>query len=510
MNSRPTTTDALRCVGLVGNPWYRHFYPQLGRELKSRFGSRLVLFASSREAANLFRTCAPDDLYDTIEVIPSLVTMPIPMVEDRAMTVAAARRNEENYGVTYNWMAVPDRLYGKGYALGGFYHPRSRHSEGADYWQLLEAYNQQVGLWATALQTLQITALVEANLLQGTVAERHGILVRNFIPARHKNLYYWTDTFGFCELAAAKYHSGAPLNPDEQLAGVPFQGALFNDEARRRFRISGMMRDILAHTRNYVQWHLTGYHKSDLYRYRDMVALAIRRVRSFRQVTGRCTTKLSDLAGQRFVFFALHVEPEIWFQGRSPEWTYQLATIVSLSRDLPAGVRLAVKEHHPAVGRRPDRFYDQIKTLKNVVLLDIEEKGQEIIKQASAVATICGTAGHEGAILGKRVICFGRHNLFRILPNSRTITREEDLRGALQWALELEQPHDGERRAGERFLGAVVSSSFDMREFTVRNLMGYGDDTAARACDRLAESLEPALASLAERAKNAQLAQSPA
>jgi len=66
-----------------------------------------------------------------------------------------------------------------------------------------------------------------------------------------------------------------------------------------------------------------------------------------------------------YVFYALQVEPESNLQGYSPEYFYQLSAIISLARDLPPGVVLAVKEHLPAAGRRPSQFHRQIQLLKN-------------------------------------------------------------------------------------------------------------------------------------------------
>ena len=70
----------------------------------------------------------------------------------------------------------------------------------------------------------------------------------------------------------------------------------------------------------------------------------------------------------------------------SPEYFYQLSCIAALSRDLPAGAILVVKETLAATGRRPRDFYAQIKEFKNVVMLDIRELGLEVVRAATTGA----------------------------------------------------------------------------------------------------------------------------
>ena len=119
------------------------------------------------------------------------------------------------------------------------------------------------------------------------------------------------------------------------------------------------------------------------------------------------STRLKNLgrfaSDTKFVLYALQVEPETNFQGFSPENFFQLSTIIALSRDLPAGVALVVKEHLPAISRRPSQFYDQIRLLNNVIFVDPRSKGVDLVKASAAVATINGTVGQEAAVLGKPV-----------------------------------------------------------------------------------------------------------
>jgi len=120
------------------------------------------------------------------------------------------------------------------------------------------------------------------------------------------------------------------------------------------------------------------------------------------------------------------------------------------------------------VGRRPDNFYEQIRAFKNVVLLEMMELGLDVTRQAEAVVTINGTAGLEAAVRGKPVIVFGHHNLYRILPHVLEVRESSDLKHCLKTALGGSIDEVAANRAGQRFLQAVIESSFDLHGYDFR------------------------------------------
>jgi hypothetical protein len=223
----------------------------------------------------------------------------------------------------------------------------------------------------------------------------------------------------------------------------------------------------------YVVWKIRGRSKAKSYRFRDFVTFGLREYRAFRRMTGSNVVALQDLKGIRFVYFPLHKEPEFSLQLMSPEYFNQHAAIVSVARDLPAGIRLAVKENLWSLGRRPANFYNQISDLKNVVFIDIRESGLAVARECEAVITVTGTAGFEAAVLGKPVITFGRHNMYSMLDHCMTVIDEAEVRGYLNWVLDRKIDPDKARRDGARFLRAVLKSSFDMGDWAI---VGKGKD----------------------------------
>ena len=144
---------------------------------------------------------------------------------------------------------------------------------------------------------------------------------------------------------------------------------------RRENSVSGLVRRMAGHAARRIYWHLRGYEKAKGYFGSDEMRMLYRRWRDGRRMTDRRLPSISDLGDAPFVFFPLATEPEASLQQFSPEFFFQHAAIAALSRDLPAGVRLVVKETIMGVGRRPDNFYDQIGELKNVVWMNMLEPG---------------------------------------------------------------------------------------------------------------------------------------
>ena len=226
-----------------------------------------------------------------------------------------------------------------------------------------------------------------------------------------------------------------------------------------------MVKNIALLAARDTYWHLRRYDKAKGYYFSENLKFHYRVWRDYKRLMKLDLKKLSDMAGRRFVYYPLHIEPETALHGFSPEYFYQQALIAAVSRDLPAGVMLAIKETSGGIGRRPDNFYRQIADLKNVVILDPWEVGLQCAQQSDAVVTICGTAGLEALAGGKPVIAFGRHNIYSPHPAVQIMTDETHLREQLDRALNGYYDHDAIKTEARKLLGAIVDCSFDMGAF---------------------------------------------
>jgi hypothetical protein len=149
----------------------------------------------------------------------------------------------------------------------------------------------------------------------------------------------------------------------------------------------------------------------------------IQRVRK-KNLKDACDKNLDKLdLKQEFVYFPLHFEPERTTNPDGGRFHDQVLAILELRKLLPSDVYIYVKEHPSQFyfsdkgsrGRSP-LFYNLIKNIKNVKLIDPYEDSFKVLRHAMFVATINGTVAIEAAIIKKKALVFG-NNWFSGCPN---------------------------------------------------------------------------------------------
>ena len=110
-----------------------------------------------------------------------------------------------------------------------------------------------------------------------------------------------------------------------------------------------------------------------------------------------------------YVFYPLHFQPEATTLMHGSYFEDQLTVIRNLARSLPAGWELVVKEHFWMRGQRALRFYRALRSIPNLRLLPFSVPTNDLILGAEIIAVISGTAGLEGALIGKPVLIFGHY-----------------------------------------------------------------------------------------------------
>lgn len=123
---------------------------------------------------------------------------------------------------------------------------------------------------------------------------------------------------------------------------------------------------------------------------------------------------------ENYIFYPLHFEPEANIMNRG-KISNQLFVIKMLSEHLPNGWKLYVKEHPMQYALdnklisiilnnveyfKSEQFYNHIVGLKNTKLIKIDTPSKELIKNAQAVASICGTVTIEAITAKKPLLVF--------------------------------------------------------------------------------------------------------
>lgn len=153
-------------------------------------------------------------------------------------------------------------------------------------------------------------------------------------------------------------------------------------------------------------------------------------LRELRAVYFKHAYKKGDL-NEPFFLYPLHFHPEASTLVLATYFSDQLNTIKNIAFALPFPYKLYVKEHPIALGTRPGNFYQEIKKLPNVVLVDSAENNQSLIEASAGVITLTSTVGMEAALLGKPVYVLG-DVFYEYHPACKKISNFDQLRQQLE------------------------------------------------------------------------------
>lgn len=125
--------------------------------------------------------------------------------------------------------------------------------------------------------------------------------------------------------------------------------------------------------------------------------------------------RLKDLpSGGKMVYLPLHCDPGRTTQPEAGIFQNQLISIYIISNLLADDYQIIIKEHPRQFDNledfkffRGNHFYEQVKKLKSVEMIRVDEDQSEIINKSSVLVTANGTSGWEALKCGKPVILFG-------------------------------------------------------------------------------------------------------
>ncbi len=119
------------------------------------------------------------------------------------------------------------------------------------------------------------------------------------------------------------------------------------------------------------------------------------------------TISLEDLKGKKYVFVALHKQPESSVDVIGRYYEDQSVNIVNVWRILPDDWLVVVKEHTNAIGCRPLSFYRKLLKYRNICFIDETTDSHAVIKGSELVVTVSGTVAYEAVLMGKKALTFG-------------------------------------------------------------------------------------------------------
>ncbi|MBL6935315.1 MAG: hypothetical protein ISR48_07870 [Alphaproteobacteria bacterium] len=460
MNATPFTS-----IGMEILPAQVSLIVPLARLLKERYGAKLHLYVRSHVEEETFRRNNADGLWDSVtnDSIHLQALRAEGLVEEDV--IARARHVEELTGEPINRLALATRQTGHPFSPGAWRHPNSPFAERASNLQLMHAITESVAFWEKEIDEKELSLVLDGNKFMAAAARAKGVAYRRLTLARFETYFYWAVNEYFDHPGLKEAYDSLASWPAAEIGGSYAFAAQKYKMEKRLFSWRRIVRILPESILYHFYYKMRGMEKGLSTNLLRLIALPFRIRHAHRHLARLATTSLNDLENRQFVYYPLQKEPEVTIMQSAPECLSQHATILSLARDLPAGVLLAIKENTSAIGRRTASFYDQIAALKNVVLLRADTSSIDAIKQAAATVTIAGTASMEAAILGKPAITFSKHVKWGFLPHARIVKSESELPSLLRWAVSGPFDADQAREDGARFLAALKDSSMNLEGF---------------------------------------------
>lgn len=160
---------------------------------------------------------------------------------------------------------------------------------------------------------------------------------------------------------------------------------------------------------------------------------------------------------EKYFLFPMHVEPELALLLFAPFFTDQISVIKNIAQSLPVDTLLYIKENKLMLGKRAPDFYQRIKSIPNVKLVDPAVSSSEMIKSSEGVITITGTTGMEAAIMGKPTVVLG-HPYYEFMEGVVQCSDYERLPSLIA---ELKS-YTPDEKSIRSFVAAVVDNSIEV------------------------------------------------
>jgi len=164
--------------------------------------------------------------------------------------------------------------------------------------------------------------------------------------------------------------------------------------------------------------------------------------------------------GEKYIYFPLHLQPEMTTDTLGHEYCDQLLAIEELVRKLPEDVHIYVKENPKQSGQmREDSFYKRMRTFPRVKYLKRDVNSFHLIEKSMGIATITGTAGWEALQMKKPVITFGSA-WYRAIPGVFEWNSEFNFEMIEKFSFDRRKFNDGVRWLGQYLRQGVVDEAY--------------------------------------------------
>lgn len=237
------------------------------------------------------------------------------------------------------------------------------------------------------------------------VADYHGYpsVRTSFSPVPGHVLFRTTEEMHFPAIEAASYDE---MTPEQREAAREFRASVTENQ-QQVMGSASQSKSLYQNLRQKAR--RIQKHRDDLL---PVISDWIRR-RVTKPVLGTAAKRLyldeaqsgEFIESNKYVFYPIQYFRESRVTMRSPAFYNQLWIIEYLSRSLPSGYELVVKDHPRQLGALPLSHAYKLRRYATAVAPTISAR--EVLTEADAVVTLNNTVGYESVMYGKPVVTLG-------------------------------------------------------------------------------------------------------
>lgn len=177
--------------------------------------------------------------------------------------------------------------------------------------------------------------------------------------------------------------------------------------------------------------------------------------------------------GEKYIYFALHYQPEASTNPLGGVYTDQLLAIKLLAQHIPDYIKIYVKSHPEQLAPfRSEHYYNEMSRIKNIKIISMDVNTFDLMKGAIAVATVTGTAAWECQFFNIPAILFGNSQK-NAAPLSYAVRTHEDCEIAVEEIMKgIKKTTDKELKL---FTYALYNTSFSNNDKEA-NLIKFAGD----------------------------------
>jgi hypothetical protein len=472
--------DVLKNIAIRDGYEIRYLIREFSGLLKKKYNTKIYVYGSDSSKI-FYNEYLKDKIIEEYITCDDLHEKLFCRIDDVENLFKRSLKIEKFLGHSFNLLRMTRRDLGLGFYSGARYHPKSPSSNKANYLQTVNAYTSLLEFWISELKNKKITLFLNGLKDEELVCKALKIPYRILSGSRVQNYWHWALSLR-TEFPQVRYFykklknkSFNALNLSEQYYQDTINKKLIFSKSPLRNFIEKSLFQTLKEIYNFKK-RITVRR----YYYFSYLNYLLNEYRHTKLLQSKFVDQIDVIKNKKFIYFPLHTEPEMSLHWMSPECFNQIDVIMSLSRDLPSDTYLVVKETIYAVGKRDKYFYEQIKNLKNTILLDVNSDSLKIIRDCSAVAIISGTAGVEAASQGKPVLIFAKYSFYDFLSHVFKVNTNENNYNLIKKITDKNFVNKKTKANGARLEQAIIDASFNMKDFTNLHREKFDDEILLR------------------------------